>query len=196
MSETSTSIDDLLRHDDEPPPKQERELTGLSWWIRTAFVAAGLAAVAVFALRLFGYGLSIPLAFATFLALLVLRRAVALVAPPPAIKVYASRPSGEEDGSYNWAASEDGLNAAVRRWENRLAWSDREPDRFVRSPQPKLAQIVDERLRQRHGITTTSDPKRARALLGDPLWTLLTKPPKRTPHPRDLAAIVSHLEKL
>jgi hypothetical protein len=195
MSDASTSIDDLLRHDEEPPPTQEREISGLGWWVRTAFVAAGLAAVAVFGLRLFGYGLSIPLAFATFMALLVLRRAVALVAPP-AIKVYASRPAGEEDGNYNWAAAGDGLSAAVRRWENRLAWADREPDRFVRSPQPKLAQIVDERLRQRHGFTATSDPKRARALLGDPLWTLLTKPPKRTPHPRDLTAIVSHLEKL
>ena len=37
---------------------------------------------------------------------------------------------------------------------------------------------------------------RARALLGEPLWTLLDTPPRRTPSPRQLAAIVAQLEKV
>ncbi len=62
--------------------------------------------------------------------------------------------------------------------------------------QPLIADLVDERLRQRHGLTRDGDPERARALLGDPLWKLLEKPVKRTPAPRELAAIVAQLEKL
>ncbi|WP_460913745.1 hypothetical protein [Plantactinospora veratri] len=59
-----------------------------------------------------------------------------------------------------------------------------------------LAELVDELLRQRHGVTRASDPERARGLLGEPLWNFLDTPPKRTPAPRDLAAIVAQLEKL
>ncbi|MEK8108056.1 hypothetical protein NKG94_29450 [Micromonospora sp. M12] len=51
-------------------------------------------------------------------------------------------------------------------------------------------------MRLKHGVTRESDPARARALLGDRLWTFLETPPRRTPSPRDLAAIVAELEKL
>ncbi|MFD0594521.1 hypothetical protein ACFQZ4_20545 [Catellatospora coxensis] len=56
--------------------------------------------------------------------------------------------------------------------------------------------MVDERLRQRHGVNRATEPERARRLLGDPLWTLLTVPAKRPPSPRELDVIVNALEKL
>lgn len=191
MSDANASIDDLLRHEEEPPPEPARPAGGVSWWVATVFIAAALAAVAVFGVRLLGYDLPAPLAFAGCLALLMLRRAVRAAAAPPPAAPQVRLPSGEEAGEYNWAAGEDGLNAAVRRWEQHLA----KPERTGRAPST-LAQVVDERLRQRHGLTMTSDPDRARALLGDPLWMLLTRPPKRMPPPRDVAAALSHLEKL
>jgi hypothetical protein len=196
---SDASIDDLLRHEEEPPPQPQtrRVTTGAGWWIRTLLMAGGLAAVAVFGMRMAGLTLSIPLAYAGCLALLLLRRVVALVAAPPLAKVGLRRVMGEEPGSYNWRASQDALRVAVHRWEVPLGWSRREDsDRYLRSVPKMLRELADERLRQRHGLTIASDPKSARVLLGEELWTILTTPVKRAVPPRDLAASVSRLEKL
>jgi hypothetical protein len=56
--------------------------------------------------------------------------------------------------------------------------------------------VVDERLRQRHGVDRAADPMRAKVVLGDPLWTFLTVPSRRPPQPRELEQIVTALEKL
>jgi hypothetical protein len=198
VSEADTSIDDLLRHDEEPPPPPKRVVTtGAGWWTRTLLMAAGLAAVAVFGMRMAGLTLAIPLAFAGCLALLLLRRVVALVAPPPLAKMGLRRVVGEENGSYNWRNSQDALRVAVHRWEVPLGWSRREDlDRYLRTVPKMLRELADERLRQRHGLTIASDPKSARVLLGEELWTLLTTRVKRPVAPRELAASVSRLEKL
>jgi hypothetical protein len=84
----------------------------------------------------------------------------------------------------------------VHRWEAKLGWSQGEPERFDRAVLPVLGELVDELLRQRRGFTRSTDPARARALLGEPLWKFLDTPTKRTPPPRDLAAFVAQLEKL
>jgi hypothetical protein len=103
--------------------------------------------------------------------------------------------SGAEDGHYDWGAR-DALRAAVKGWERPLDWSASRPERFAKVILPRLGELADERLRQRHGVTRASDPARARALLGERLWTFLDTPPRRTPSPRALAAIVAELEKL
>lgn len=196
---SDASIDDLLRHDEEPAPQQEakKESSGAGWWIRTVLTAAGLAAVAVFGMRMGGLELSIPLAFAGCLSLLLLRRVVATVAAPPLVKVGLRRVMGEESGDYNWSASQDALRLAVHRWEVPLGWSRREDaDRYLRTVPKMLRELADERLRQRHGLTIASDPRSARALLGEELWKILTTPVKRPLAPRELAASVSRLEKL
>jgi hypothetical protein len=59
-----------------------------------------------------------------------------------------------------------------------------------------LGELADERLRIHHGITRASDPRRARALLGEPLWLALADPGRRPPRQRDLAAYVETLERL
>jgi hypothetical protein len=197
VSSAEASIDDLLRHEEEPPPQPKRLATGGGWWVRTLLMAGGLAAVAVFGMRMGGLTLSIPLAYAGCLALLLLRRVVALVAPPPLARMTLRRAVGEESGSYNWAATPDALRVAVHRWEVPLGWSRREDaDRYLRTVPKMLRELADERLRQRHGLTIATDPKSARALLGEELWTILTTPVKRPVAPRDLAASVSRLEKL
>ncbi|GAA4689273.1 hypothetical protein [Phytohabitans rumicis] len=196
MTDADASIDDLLRHDEDAPPRQKRLTTGTGWWIRTLLMAGGMAAVAVFGLRMAGLALSIPLAYAGCLALLMLRRVVALVAAPPQPRAGIPRGAGEESGSYNWLAEQDALRVAVTRWERRLSWYESDRERFQTSVRPLLREMVDERLRQRHGFTLNSDPKRARALIGDPLWNFLTTPAKRPLAPSDLAASVSRLEKL
>jgi hypothetical protein len=68
-------------------------------------------------------------------------------------------------------ARADGVLAAVRHWDRRLAGTGRGPTEQGLSV--ALGELADERLRQRHGLTRASDPARARALLGEPVWALL-----------------------
>jgi hypothetical protein len=59
-----------------------------------------------------------------------------------------------------------------------------------------LAELTDERLRLKHGITRSSDPRRARELVGDPLWELLDDRDRRVPKARELSQYVDALEKI
>ena len=197
MSGAITSIDDLLRHEEEPPPVARRRPGPVRTTLRSVLVAAVLTGALLAALRMVGVAFSPAAVFASFLALLLLRRITSALAPEPPGRSRARRDParGEEDGSYNWAA-QDALGSVVGRWERRLAWAHGERDRFARRVVPMLGELADELLRQRHGITRATDPERARALLGEPLWTLLDTPPRRTPSPRQLAAIVAQLEKV
>lgn len=197
MTEQSTSIDELLgpRRDSVADPTNRRRRSRLGWWVRTVLTAAGLTAVVVVGLRIYGVAVSIPAIFAGFLALLVLRRLVEQVTPPPPQPVAPPRDPAFDDGTYRWG-TEDVLTGAVHRWERKLAWSKGEPQRFTRGVHPILVELVDERLRLRHGVSRSADPARARALVGDLLWTFLSAPPKRTPAPRDLVALVAEVEKI
>lgn len=197
MTEQSTSIDELLgpRRDSVADPTNRRRRSRLGWWVRTVLTAAGLTAVVVVGLRIYGVAVSIPAIFAGFLALLVLRRLVEQVTPPPPQPVAPPRDPAFDDGTYRWG-TEDVLAGAVHRWERKLAWSKGEPQRFIRGVHPILVELVDERLRLRHGVSRSADPARARALVGDLLWTFLSAPPKRTPAPRDLVALVAEVEKI
>jgi hypothetical protein len=140
-----------------------------------------------------GVGLPYPVTFSVTLALLVLRRIVRQVAPR--LREPEVLPSREDDWQRAGSVA-DGAVAAAARWDTRLSWTESDPDRFGRTVAPMLAELVDERLRQRHGITRATDPQRARELLGDPLWTLLVTPVTRSLTPRELAALVAQMEAL
>jgi hypothetical protein len=90
----------------------------------------------------------------------------------------------------------DGIQLALGRWDSRLSWSERDPQRFMSVVRPRLADIADERLRQRHGVSRADDPRRARELMGERLWMFLFSPLASTPNPRELAAVVDDMEKL
>lgn len=193
----SASIDDLLHHDeyDEPVARPARRRSAWGWLIRAVLIAAGLTAAITVGFRLIGVQVQVVPVFSGLLAVLVLRQVVARVAAPAPPTRPAGRPDpGADDGRYDWQG-QDALRLAVRRWEARLDAVHSDPGRFSRTVLPVLAELTDERLRQRHGLTRTSDPRRARELLGEPLWRLLHetgRPPRR----RDLAAHVETLEKL
>ena len=109
------------------------------------------------------------------------------------------RPSGElisEDQVD--AATRDGLVTATTRWDNRLSWVRLQNDKgqFARSVQPRLIELVDERLRVRHGVVRGADPVRARALLGEQLWAFVTTPVPKNPTPRELAGLITLMEAL
>jgi hypothetical protein len=124
-------------------------------------------------------------------ALRLLILAVAQVAPPAQPRGRRRQPA--EPGGRSWPPT-DALRAAVRRWEQRLESSQSDPAKFSRNVLPVLTELTDERLRRRHGITRASDPRRARELLGEPLWRALEG--GRPPRARELAAYVDVLERL
>jgi hypothetical protein len=191
----NTSLNDLLRHEDETPA-QARRSTAVEV-VKTILYAAALAALVELVLRVASLSVPYALAFTALLALLVLRRLLRLVAaPPPSRAALTNRTSTlENEADYRWGRV-DGLRSAVGRWESRLEWGCDSVDRFARGLRPRLVEFADERLRQRHGISRTADPARARELLGEPLWTFLETPVSKVPAPRELAALVARMEEL
>ena len=183
---------------DEPAVEQqvvpEKPRSRAGWYIRNGLLVAVATVVTVAGLRMAGTKVSILIIVAAFIALRLLMLAVSEVAPPPAARA-AVRRDGEEPGAYRWVGT-DSLRAAVRRWEQRLEWSHSDAERFSRNVLPVLSELTDERLRLRHGITRASDPRRARELIGEPLWRLLDEPGRRPPKRQDFEIYVQALERL
>ncbi|RIV39497.1 hypothetical protein [Micromonospora radicis] len=194
---SKTSIDDLLSFEEERPVQPEQRRGGRLRSVASLVgVTAAATAVLVAGLRAVGLRMSLLVLVAAVLTLLLVRRIVALLDPPAkGAQSSSSRPRGEEDGTYNWDAR-DALRIAINGWETPLEWAKTRPGRFTEVILPRLAELADERLRLKHGVTRESDPGRARALLGEKLWAFLAAPPRRPPSPRELAAIVAELEKI
>lgn len=81
--------------------------------------------------------------------------------------------------------------------EHRLAWGSVDAERFESRVRPLLVEITAERLRLRHGVDHTRDPDRAHHIVGDHLWHLMTRDPRRTPPShRELRRIVDQIERI
>jgi hypothetical protein len=199
VSRDDGSLDDLFGSRpveeiaEEPAELVEKPRSRLLWILRNAALVAVATVVTVAGLRSRGISVSVLLIVAAFVALRLLMLAVSEVAPPALPRPSARRTYDE--GDYRWAGT-DTLRAAVRRWEQRLDWVQNDGDKFSRTLLPVLAELIDERLRLQHGITRSSDPQRARELLGEPLWQFLDDPGRRAPKPRELSAYVDALEKI
>ncbi len=190
------SLDDLLGHDDdEPVLTVDRRPSSARFWVRNAVLVGVAAAATLGALRMVGVQVNPLLMLAAFVALRMLHHIVGGLAPPPLPGAAARRRTAADEGSWHWQGT-DGLLTAVRRWEQELNRAQSDAGRFSRNVLPVLAELADERLRLRHGVTRASDPQRARELLGDPLWRLLAEPDHRPPKVRELTAHVEALEKL
>jgi len=178
---------------EEPAEVAERPRSRVGWIIRNVLLIGVATLVTVAGLRSRGISVSVLLIVAAFVALRLLMLAVSEVAPPPPPR--AATRGGEEHGDYRWAGT-DSLRVAVRRWEQALGWSQSDAEKFSRNVLPALAELTDERLRLKHGITRSSDPRRARELLGEPLWRILAEPGPRPPKARELAGYVDALERI
>jgi hypothetical protein len=198
--EPAGGLDDLFAMVAEPAAEElqepaEKPRSRVLWVTRNLLLVAVATVVTVAVLRSVRLGVSVLVVAAAFVALRLLLLAVAEVAPPPAPKPAARRTIADKQGHYHWAGT-DSLRSAVHRWEHRLESSRSDPDAFARNVLPVLAELADERLRLHHGITRDADPRRARELLGEPLWLALADPGRRPLRPRDLAAYVETLERL
>jgi hypothetical protein len=175
---------------EEPFEADEKPRSPVLWVTRNLLLVGVATVVTVAVLRSLRLGVSVPVVAAAFVALRLLLLAVAEVAPPPAPK----RTAGPDTAASPHGA--DVLRSAVGQWEQRLEWSQSDPVAFARNVLPVLAELADERLRLRHGMTRASDPRRARELLGEPLWLALGDAGGRSPRARDLADYVAALERL
>ncbi|XVU26412.1 hypothetical protein ACQPZJ_04985 [Actinoplanes sp. CA-054009] len=190
------SLDDLFGYREEPaaaaeeqtPVEKRRSL--LSWILINLLVVTLLTVVIVAALRSSDIDISVVFVVTSLIALRFVVLAVQWVRAP-------ARPKRSDRGrASSDRAGRDALRAAVRRWEQTLERAHDDPDLYSRNVLPVLAELTDERLRLRHGITRQSDPRRARELLGDPLWAALHDRGRRAPKTRDLEIYVDALEKL
>jgi hypothetical protein len=193
---SSASIDDLLRYEEEPPRTERGRESLAGWMAKSALTAAVLTALIAVVMRVYGVAPPYLLVFSGLLALLGLRRVLAGVAQPPPPRTRHYRVSaGTEDGLYAWGV-QDALRDASRRWENRFEWAKGDPATFVRTTQPVLREVFDERLRLRYGASARNDPARAQAILGEVLWSFLTTAPTRMPKPHELDLLLDELERL
>ncbi len=193
--EADARLDELLAVGAPPHHLLSRERARLPVALVLTALASGMVYVVLLAL-----GLTVPygLVAAICVGALLLWLAVRRVAEPDWLRVRqltaAPRIVRARDPG-GWYLGGDGMVTAVRRWDKRLEWGVTHPARFGNTTLPRLGELVDERLRQRHGITRTTDPDRARALLGENLWALLA-PRSDVPTQRELLAALQDLERL
>ncbi len=97
------------------------------------------------------------------------------------------------------AAHDPGFDRPFARFgviRERLRWGITSPDHFAATLRPMLAELADEGLRRRHGIDRRREPERARALLGEPLWQVMTQPDPAPPTIATLDLLVRRIEEL
>jgi hypothetical protein len=191
-------LDDLLQSY-EPLPGRSRPTRKRPWLVRCALQAFAASAVVYAAFHIAELAPPYPMILAVCLGAVLVRQAVRMTAEPPtqrvadAVRAPAVRRLVDPA---SWYEGGDGMLEAVRRWDRRLDWGSGGSERFASTVAVRIGELADERLRLRHGITRATDPDRARALLGEELWTLLHEPPDRVPKPREIAAASDRLESL
>lgn len=188
------ALDDLLRYEEEPvkapkPPMRFRPA------VLIAVLICGLAASLLIeaSLKTLGYAAPFVLIYAALLSLAGLYVLVREVGARPLPETMRS---GLPPKREVLIVDDDGLGAAVKRWEMRLDWTGRQGERFATSVQAAIIEIVNERLRVEHGIDLRTEPARARDLLGPRLWKFVTEPVRRRMTGPELTALVSEMEEL
>ena len=197
-----TTLDDLFEHAaEEEPEHEERPARDTVWW----WLAKAVLWSVVLALPFWAFfrlaGLDVPYALLAMVLFVgrTLRALLRWVDPRPLPRTLV-RPSAELVSTDQIEASgRDGLVLATARWDNRLSWvrlRNTDRNQFSRTVQPRLVEIIDERLRLGHGIVRAADPGAARAVLGEPLWQFVTAPVPKNLTPRELAGLISLMEAL
>ena len=200
-------LDELF--DAAPAPTKRRGpvvVFSPGWWLRRSLAALGTSAAIFLVLYVLRFGVPFPLILAGVLAVMVLRAVLNEVAGdalPTEVTGAGFAPEAVDDlidpqfeVLRHSVQPTDGIRFAVGRWDDRLIWGERDLTRFRTVVVPRIGELVDERLRQRHGFTRTTEQAKARSLLGEELWAFLHNPLSRVPGPRDVASIVAKVEEL
>lgn len=170
-------------------PRPKRRRSPAFRVIGNVALVAAVTVVVVAIMRAGGVHAPLLLVVALVAGLRLITIAASAVRPP---RVPRGR-AGAGDAS---ARAADSLRATVRRWERTLDKAHSDSDTYARNVLPVLGELADERLRLRHGITRAGDPRRARELLGEPAWAVLSDPGRHGLKARDLETYVQAMERL
>lgn len=99
-------------------------------------------------------------------------------------------------GRRPYPEADDGIAIAVGQWQSKLVSSGRGRGKLPRQTVSDLRDLVDERLRQRHGVTRDTDPVRAQEMMGEHLWRMLHATRGSSPTQEDVALAVQRIEEL
>lgn len=186
-------LGDLFDSYTEPPPV--RRASRLPWLGRLLVQTVGVSIGAAAAFLVAGYRPPLLIIVPAAASLILMFRAWRMaVEPDPGRTAAIVRKPDPVWRSGFGLRDEDRMRDAVRRWERRLEWGATDPARFRASVAGQLAEVAEERLRQRYGFTSAQDPDRARSLLGSAGWQILYG--SGNPTARELAAFVARLESL
>jgi hypothetical protein len=195
-------LDDLLSAGVPPPPSMLGREDGRPWLVGAVLLAFLASAVVYMVLSMLGLRVPYPLIAAACLGVVLVRQAARAVGEPSwlhasdLVRPVAVRRRREPGSAYEGG---DGVATEVRRWHRRLEWGVTgvvaDQGRFARTVGAPLGELVDERLRQRHGITRATDQEQARAIVGENVWALLGHR-QRLPTAREIAAAVADLDRI
>lgn len=93
-------------------------------------------------------------------------------------------------------ARTDRERGGLEGYERRIARAMEDVGRFNDVLRPQLRALAEGRLRSKLGVDSRTDPNRARALLGDNLWQLMTTPVQSIPTHQELDDWVRAIEAL
>lgn len=190
----TVKLDELFG--EAPAPRQRR--TAWQVWAWAALQGIAGSFIIYMLLYVSDESLPYPVVLAICLGAAAVRRAVLTVREQagrrPADVVELLRVRGREDRD-DWYEGGDGMAEAVRRWDRHLSWGAVGGERFSVTVGKELGELVDERLHQRYGFTRSTDPERARRLLGERVWAMLG-PTTRAPTPRQVMDALTDLDRL
>ena len=207
-SDEVVGLDELFDPDEPGEELAPARPFGPRWWVRRILVAVAVTLLLWVVLLALRIGVPYVLVFVGILAVTVLHEVLRQVTADSlpsevtgrGMAQTRDRPTGPLEQLRHSVGPTDGLRFAIGRWEDRLLWGERDTGRFAGLVVPRMAELVNERLRQRHGITLASAPEQARQLTGEELWNLLHSPSNpgrgRSLGPRDVASIVAKVEEL
>ncbi|GIE86752.1 hypothetical protein [Actinoplanes regularis] len=185
-------LEELFGMTAPPPaaaPKARRRRSPALRVVGNVALVAAVTVVVVAALRAGSVQAPLLLVVALIAGLRLITIAATAVRPPRPMKGHANAGNAA-------ARATDSLRATVRRWEQTLDKAHSDSDTYARNVLPVLGELADERLRLRHGLTRASDPRRARQLLGEEAWAVLSDPGRRGLKTRDLETYVQAMERL
>ena len=132
-----------------------------------------------------GYQARPDLCAVTGVAAALCWRLARLALPPAEPATYRPEPDPADDGLL-----------VLTSLESRLSWGATDPYRFRHRVRPLLVDLATDRLRSRRGVDPRTDPEHARQILGEPLWTLMTAEPARSPGRSELTRLVEAIERI
>jgi hypothetical protein len=86
--------------------------------------------------------------------------------------------------------ADDGVETSVARWISRIDFGGDDEVHHT------IVALIDERLHLQHGIDRAAFPDAARELVGPDLWQFITRTRHHRLQPRELSALLTHMEAL